>query len=174
MNVQQLEVKVFVEGAKPDGDALTRVFHRWIQEQQPSDLLIDVTDYSHVHHGPGVMLIAHEAHYAMDEAEGRAGLLYSRKRGPALAFAELVDQTFERALSAAKRLEGDSLLSGLKFRSDEYLFRIQNRLHAPNSDSTLEAVRGELERVGKKLLGRAPKLERTDRDPRAPFSVKIS
>ena len=37
-------------------------------------------DYRHVHDGPDVMLTAHDAHYAMDMADGRMGLLYSRRR----------------------------------------------------------------------------------------------
>ena len=42
------------------------VFHDWIQTQQLAELLIDVADYRHVPHGPGVVLVAHDAHYAMD------------------------------------------------------------------------------------------------------------
>jgi hypothetical protein len=43
-------------------------------------LLIDVHDYSHVHHGPGILLVAHEANLSIDEAEGRRGLVYIRKQ----------------------------------------------------------------------------------------------
>ena len=55
------------------------MFHDWIQNQRLDELLIDVVDYRHVHDGPGVILIAHDAHYAFDTSEGRLGLLYSRR-----------------------------------------------------------------------------------------------
>ncbi|HEV8246140.1 MAG TPA: hypothetical protein VGP93_10250, partial [Polyangiaceae bacterium] len=55
------------------------VFHRFIRDHVLDELLIDVADYAHVHHGPGVVLVGHAADYYMDQGEGRLGLLYSRK-----------------------------------------------------------------------------------------------
>jgi hypothetical protein len=61
------------------------VFHGWIQRQAlPGHLLIDVHDYSHVHHGPGILLVSHEANLSIDEAEGRRGLVYIRKQPASL------------------------------------------------------------------------------------------
>jgi hypothetical protein len=33
------------------------LFHKWVKEQQPSQLLLDVADYSHVPDGPGILLV---------------------------------------------------------------------------------------------------------------------
>ena len=33
------------------------LFHKWIKDQEPSQLLLDVADYSHVPDGPGIMLV---------------------------------------------------------------------------------------------------------------------
>ena len=33
--------------------------------------LIDVHDYSHIHHGPGILLVAHEGNFSTDMAEGK-------------------------------------------------------------------------------------------------------
>ena len=44
------------------------LFHGWIQEKIiPDHLLIDVADYSHIPDGPGIMLIAHEGHFSLDQ-----------------------------------------------------------------------------------------------------------
>ena len=55
------------------------VFHSWIQDQIFAELLLDVADYRHVHHGPGLMLIGHEADYSLDQTDGVLGLRYNRK-----------------------------------------------------------------------------------------------
>ena len=72
------------------------IFHRVIQEQRLPLLLIDVADYSHVPGGPGVLLVAHEGFYSMEQPgerqheprerdgfePGHAGLRFSLRRGP--------------------------------------------------------------------------------------------
>jgi len=74
-------VKLFFKtSSKPIKDFIP-VFHGWIQRQAlPGHMLLDVHDYSHVHHGPGILLVAHEANLSIDEAEGRRGLVYIRKQ----------------------------------------------------------------------------------------------
>ncbi len=57
------------------------IWHSWIQRRRTGELLIDVHDYSHVHHGPGVILVAHECFYFMDQGDGRPGLAYRHRRG---------------------------------------------------------------------------------------------
>ena len=68
MLAQQLSVKIFAhDPAAVQPAAFIPIFHRWIQESRLADrLLIDVADYRHVANGPGVLLIGHEAHYALD------------------------------------------------------------------------------------------------------------
>ena len=39
----------------------------------------DVADYSHMHAGPGIVLVANDANVSIDESDDRRGLLYSRK-----------------------------------------------------------------------------------------------
>ena len=81
MDTVKYELKFFLDDASEvELEEFIPVFHDWIQTQQIEELLIDVADYRHVPHGPGVVLVAHDAHYAMDLAEGRLGLLYSRRR----------------------------------------------------------------------------------------------
>jgi hypothetical protein len=82
MTTYKFGVKLFFTNppTKPLKDFIP-VFHGWIQRQAlPGHMLLDVHDYSHVHHGPGILLVTHEANISIDEAEGRRGLVYIRKQ----------------------------------------------------------------------------------------------
>ena len=59
-------------------DEVLKLFHEWIQEDRIDDLLIDVADYRHVPDGPGVILVAHNAFYSLDNAAGRLRPAISR------------------------------------------------------------------------------------------------
>ncbi len=81
MDTVKYELKLFLDDASGvELEEFIPVFHDWIQTQQLAELLIDVADYRHVPQGPGIALIAHDAHYVMDLTDARLGLLYSRRR----------------------------------------------------------------------------------------------
>ena len=64
-----------------DFGGFIEVFNRWIQDQPiAGHLLIDVHDYRHVQHGPGVLLVGHQGSFSLDFGEGRPGLVYYRKQ----------------------------------------------------------------------------------------------
>ena len=111
MDTVKYELKLFVEDASGvDLEEFIPIFHHWIQTQELEELLIDVADYRHVPHGPGVVLITHDAHYAMDLADGRLGLLYSRRRethpclGVIQSVADRLRSVWQRTLTACQRL----------------------------------------------------------------------
>jgi hypothetical protein len=139
MESVKVDLKLFLqEPADVELEDFIPVFHDWIQHQRLDELLIDVVDYRHVHDGPGVMLIAHDAHYAMDMADGRMGLLYSRRRethptrNAIQSVTERLQSVLQCALAACQRLETEPALQGrLKFRGDELLLRINDRLLSP-------------------------------------------
>jgi hypothetical protein len=143
MDATKLQLKIY---ARPDKalsvEAFIPVFHRWIKDRVlADDTLVDVANYAHVPHGPGVVLIGHGVDYFMDEGDGRLGLLFNRKRAAAAApLADQLTDAFRRAIHAARLLEGDPALAGLSFATDEWLFRINDRLLAPNSDQSHAAV----------------------------------
>lgn len=175
MDALQLQVKFYVEDAS--GLALNEfipVFHRLIQTHALDELLIDVADYSHVHRGPGVLLVCEAANYFMDASDGRLGLLYAGKRGAAGSFGGRIAAAFRSALAACRKLEEDPSLAGrIRFRGDETLFRIANRLLAPNTDETFERVKPELERFLRRLHpGATVTLERR-KDARSLFAVTV-
>ena len=172
MEPTKFQVKVYAKDKDVDLEKLIPVFHAWIREKKISDeLLIDVADYAHVPQGPGVVLIGHQSDYYLDMGDDRPGLLYSRKRGYDGDFQGGIDDAFKRALEACRMLEEEADL-GLEFATDEVLFRVQDRLSAPNSDSTYEAYKPALEQTTGALFGDSASLERVG-TPREPFAVRI-
>jgi hypothetical protein len=152
MQCLRYDLKLFLHDAvSVDLETFIPLFHGWIQDQRLQELLIDVADYRHVH-GPGVVLIAHDAHYAMDMAQGRLGLLYSRRREThpsRQALRNVTDRlrsVFHCALTACQELETDPALQGrLRFCGDELLLRLNDRLRAPNTATAYHELRQHLE-----------------------------
>ena len=176
MDAGKLQLKIYAapESARSlDRELFIPVFHRWIKQHLLPELVIDVASYSHVPNGPGVVLIGHGADYFMDEGEGRLGLLHNRKRAGLPPDARLGDLA-RRTLHAAALLEADPALAGkLRFLTGELLFRINDRLAAPNTDATFAAVRAELEALGKKLFGGPCTLGRVG-GPKELFAVRLT
>lgn len=131
MSTQRINIKFFIQDA--DGlhlPSLIPVFHQWIQRQAVPGLLIDVTDYKHVHNGPGLILIGHEADYAVDLEGGRPGLLVRRKRQDAAAMLqEQLQVTLTWAQQARSLLEKEQHLA---FNA-EVEISFPDRLNAPNT-----------------------------------------
>ena len=155
MDAHKLQLKIYATPASAKGfepETVIPVFHRWIKDHALPELTIDVANYGHVPEGPGVVLIGHGADYFIDEGEGRLGLLHNRKRsGPAAG--ERLSDLARRTLYAATLLEKEPALAGkLAFATNELLFRVNDRLAAPNTDATFAAVKGELEALGKQLF----------------------
>ena len=140
----------FAPGIELDLERLIPIFHCWIRDHELDELLIDVADYRHVPDGPGVMLIAHEAHYGVDSAGGRLGLVYARKRPATGTFAERLRHALGRALAAGRALEREAALEGLAIPGDRWTLALHDRLLAPNDEGTRRAVEPDLQR----LLGR--------------------
>lgn len=169
------DLKLYADAAgaaavKPE--ELVPVFHRWIQEARLDELLIDVADYSHVPDGPGVVLIGHQAFYALDQADGRPGLLYSRRResrSAALGIATLEERLrsiFRAALAACRNLETEAELAGrLRFGGGELVLRVNDRLAAAHRETAEAELRPALAALLQRLYGdgfeiRAPRIER--------------
>ena len=174
MNAQRIRVKVYLETPDVELHAFVPVFHRWIQKRALDEVMIDVADYSHVHEGPGVLLICHSANYAIDLSSGRPGLVYSRKRDAFGTWEERVLSSFRAALLACKKLESEPSLAGkVRFSTKEMLFRIHDRLHAPNVPATRAAIEPGLGNVCTRLLGSgAFELSQTG-EPDEPFAIAI-
>jgi len=139
MELYKIGIKLFLANPRAvEIRDVIPVFHHWIQEQKiEGHLLIDVHDYSHVQNGPGILLVAQEGNFSMDQAEGRLGLVYYRKE----PVAESLRVVFRCAQTAARVLEQEPMLNQIKFRQDEFLVFSNDRLLAPNTAES----RSELE-----------------------------
>ena len=172
--IQHVRLKIFAREPVPDdlGDAIP-VFHRWIQDRVCPELLIDVADYRHVPNGPGVVLIGHEASYNLDNTKGRLGLLYTRRQ-PGGGSQENLRQAYDAAAAACRRLEAEPEFSGkLKFDTGDFEISINDRLIAPNQESTFLALKPEFERFLGEICGPgAYSIERRG-EPRELFCVSV-
>jgi hypothetical protein len=154
MQLQHVNVKLLVKS--PEGvplEPLIPVFHSWIQGQVLEELLLDVADYRHVPAGPGVVLIGHQANYSVDDTDDRLGVRYNRKAEVDGGNQKALHQALRATLIACQRLEAEASLEGkLQFNGQEIEFFVNDRLLAPNRDSTREALHSDLETFFKKLF----------------------
>jgi len=152
MSVGKIQAKVFLESPRDlDVAPLVPVFHEWIQKNALGELLVDVTEYGHVHHGPSLLLVGHESDYVVDFAEGRAGLVVNRKRATSENVEAAALDALRRVFAAARRLEGESLTPPLRFRGDELLLRVNDRLAAPNTRETFSSLEPALHAALRKV-----------------------
>lgn len=170
----RLAIKFLMEPAAVDRRAFIPTFHRWIQDGVLDELAIDVADYSHVHRGPGVMLVTHQGHYRVDDAGGELGLEYERKRDLAGDGQTRLRTVVRQLLKACTLLESDATLGrSVRFRTDSLLFRISDRLVAPATDATFDVWNPALTSLVEELYGTAPTRLEHAKDPRGPFAVRI-
>ncbi len=150
----KFDLKVMAaEAADVEAEEFIPVFHRWITERALPELLIDVADYSHVHEGPGVLLVGHDAIYAYDLSRGEPGLLYSRRHesGAELAGIDSLDRRLRSLLDCAYRacdlIEAEDQLGGrVVFDRHRLELRVNDRLF-PSDEQTALALAGTFQRA---------------------------
>jgi hypothetical protein len=161
MDVFKIAVKIFASADNFAPDQFVPIFHHWIQNQSvEGHRLIDVADYGHVVNGPGTVLVSSEANFYMDRAENRLGLLYARKLPIEGSFGDRLAAVVKAALKSAAHLETEPEVAGkLKFKTDELLIRLNDRLLAPANEKTVAAAKPGIEAFAKKLFGDKAKVE---------------
>ncbi len=171
MNIQHINIKFFIENPQSVNLAeFSAVFNTWIQRQVTEELLVDVADYLHVHNGPGLILIGHEADYSLDNRAGHLGLLYNRKEQLEGTTQEKLAQAVRAALTAARLLENEN---GLKFNGQDVQVTINDRLIAPNTTETFGALEPDLRAFFNKLYNGVEYTITNNVDPRERFTVNI-
>ncbi|HEY4341946.1 MAG TPA: hypothetical protein VGM97_18535 [Steroidobacteraceae bacterium] len=175
MDLQKFGIKLFAVDAKGvDILKLIPMYHRWIQHKALDDLLIDVADYSHVPAGPGVMLIAHEGNYALDETGHERGVLYYSKHPLAGALPERLAQVTRKVLKAAQLMTGDAELNGeLKVPGNDLQFFANDRLAAPNTAAAYAELEPTLKAFLDRLYAGAPYTLVRETDPKERLSVRV-
>ena len=153
MDATKVSIKLFATKAQDQElGSYIPVFHRYIREDSLDELMIDVADYTHVPHGPGVLLVGHAFDLSVDEGEGRPGLVYFRKRDLPEG-KQLVSDALSRVLAIAKKLDGEADVKGPRgFAKSEILFKFPDRLHVANDDDSFAkvtpAIRAALSEAG--------------------------
>jgi hypothetical protein len=174
MELQHVNIKLHAaaNGAEPDLTPLIPVFHSWIQHQVFGDLLLDIADYRHVPAGPGIIVIGLDGDYSVDHAENRLGVRYNRKSPLAGSNQDRLRQAATAALRAAQRLESEPGVDGkFRFNGREIELFINDRLLAPNNDSTRAAAQPDLDAFFKTLFKGAEFSLSYEKDPRRLFTV---
>lgn len=177
IKLQHVNVKLFLsDPAGVDLEPLIPIFHSWISGRVLEEMLLDVADYRHVPSGPGIVLIGHQADYAVDNTGGRLGVRYNRKAAVEGDNQAALRQAARAALTVCQRLEEEPRLAGkLRFNGQEIEVFVNDRLLAPNTSATFEAVRADLDEFSRKLFRGGPYslVYDSGRDPRSLFSVSL-
>lgn len=176
MTPQRLSVKLFAQrGSAIDLPGLIPVFHKWITEGAMDDLLIDVADYKHVHHGPGIMLIGHEVDYGLDLQAGRPGLLVTLKRQRDPSLTSAVETALSKLLVVARLLQDDPSISpAIPFDAREIEVTLLDRLRYPNTEESAAVVVDQIGSTVGGWLGVSEwSAERVADDPRLPLAIRV-
>jgi hypothetical protein len=175
IQLQHVNVKLFAsDGASVDLEPLIPIFHGWIRDGVFEEMLLDVADYRHVHEGPGVMVIGHQANYSVDNTSGRLGVRYNRKAALDGTNQDRLKQAARAALTAFQRLESEDSMKGtLRFDGREMELFINDRALAPNTDATRIAAQPELHAFFGKLFQGADYALTHETEPRRLFTVRV-
>src|SRR3954447_15715057 len=156
MSIDHVNVKLY---ATPDSTVnwpgLIPVFHRWIRESVLPGTLIDVADYAHVPEGPGILLIAHEAFYSVDNRRNQPGFLYNRRTPAEGSDIDKVRDAWMSAADSASKLELEAGMDQLRFERQRFEVAVNDRVLAPNTSENADRL-GQLvsqvyaERFGQK------------------------
>ena len=177
MNPLRTQVKFFLDQpSKVDQEPVVGVFQRWIQQKAFEGQLIDVADYRHVYQGPGVMLIAHDSEYALENRDGSLGLLFTRKRRVDADLLAQLRASFRLALAACRMLEADPVFQPpLRFLTSQIEIRFADRLQLPNRPESFELVKADLQTVLAEVYGaHAVEFTPVQQDARYVFTVRAT
>ncbi len=158
-----------------DAELFVPIFHEWIRERALDLVMLDVADYAHAPDSPGIVLVCHEASFALDRSDGRLGLLGQRRLPFDGSASEGIAETLRQTLTVAARLEEDPRVRG-KLSFDPARLRIEanDRLLAPNSnDGYRDFAPLVREAIGTAFGVAEPALEKIDNDPRDRLAVFV-
>ena len=149
MELQKFGVKLFIEvhGSYSYKEFIP-VFHTWIQDKLVEDhLLIDVADYSHIPDGPGVMLIAHEGYFSLDQEKHKPGIMYMRKTNMEGNFKDRFSKVLLITTEAVKRIRNNDITNDVDFISNSFRFIANDRLYAENTIDNQRLYKGEIQKA---------------------------
>jgi hypothetical protein len=166
MDLQHINAKLFVEGefAVPF-ERLIETFHGWVANQSLGEMLVDVADYRHVPHGPGVVIVGLESDWSLDHTDGRYGLRYNRKA----SLAGTNDTRFAHSLRQAAKVAAllEEKFADLKFSRSEFELFVNDRALAPHTPDGVAGFKTALASFFKNTLGQDKSDATYPSDPRS-------
>ncbi|MEX1256574.1 MAG: hypothetical protein WEG36_03040 [Gemmatimonadota bacterium] len=119
-----------------DADLFVPIFHEWIRDRVFDLVLFDVADYAHAPDSPGIVLVSHEAHFAMDRSDGHFGILAQRRVRFDGSASGAIAATIRQVLEFAAKLEQDPRVAGkIKFDATRIRLESNDRLRLPNDET---------------------------------------
>ena len=173
MELQKIEIKFFAVEREPVPlTAFIDLFHGWIQASD--GVYHDVADYSHMHQGPGIVLVAPDFYLSVGETGGRRGFLFSQKARLEGSNQERLARVFQSALENCRRLQAEPALQRkIEFRFDEFEITLNDRLLAPNVDESYQEFEAEIEPFASRLFGGPPVSLQREADGRRRVRLRI-
>jgi hypothetical protein len=171
MELYKLGIKFFASGERVGLTEFIPIFHEWIQKQIIEDhLLIDVHNYSHMHNGPGILLVAHEGNFSIDSSDEGMEFVYYRKQ-PFDTLAEVI----RAAVKGCRLLAEDRRMRGrFQFSTDEVVIFANDRLLAPNTEESLVQLQPQLSAALREVLGKPFNLARINNDPKERLTIRAT
>jgi len=172
-------VKVYADepAGLNDAELFVPIFHEWIRDGVFDLVLFDVADYAHTPDSPGIVLVSHEAHFAMDRSDERFGLLAQRRVRFEGSASEAIAATLRQTLAFAAKLERDPRVAGkIKFDAAKIRFESNDRLRLPNDDEGARAFDATLRAALRVVFGEgagAAKVVRVKNDPRDRLALDV-
>jgi hypothetical protein len=176
-DLQRVCVKLYArEPAAVDDQLFVPIFHEWIRDRRLDLVLVDVADYAHAPDSPGIMLVSHEASFALDRADGCFGLLVQRRRPVDGDATDAIRVALQHALEVAELLERDSRLANrLSFDRAHVHVEANDRLRAPNTDAAFAAFAPHVRAAVGAVFGVEPaRIGRVANDPRDRLAAEVT
>lgn len=147
-----------------------KTFNNWISAHNGSDVLLDVADYSHVPNGPVTLLIGHEYDISIDDTDAKRGLLYNRKQPNGDDFAQHLSAAVRGACEICQRLETEEAVT---FRGNGLRLILNDRLNAPNTENTHDAINDDLQALLRQLYNGAEVIAERRKNAKQRFTLDI-
>ena len=148
MDLHKFGIKLFIKNTNNySSKKFIPIFHKWIQNKSiPNHLLIDVADYSHIVDGPGIMLVAHEGQFSLDQENRQPGMMYMRKESFDGSFVECFHFVFAMAQHASNLLATSSE-GALEFSKKSIRFIANDRRLVENNVKNRELYQDKISKI---------------------------
>lgn len=175
-NLQRIQIKILADA--PPGLSLEpflEIFGRWRHEQDDPAQWVDLADYAHMSHGPGVVLIGHRISIGFDTDAPQPGIVFTARKGMSGSHGERISAAFRWCLELSRRLTAEETFSAnVRLRTGEIELRFTDRLATPNAASTDAELRPAVTQVLDALFGSGGYTLAPEKDPAECYGFHVS